>query len=334
MTKADIQNIKKLISENKLEKAIQQLLGLLEGEDELNEVILLSGRLNDLSRKERLGLLPFEQIATQKNTITYSLLAFVNTLKPEDDIQDDNTTGGNISEKRETARQRPPDEKRLALVIGCSEYEYAGKLDNPINDANGMKERLAQKGFDVILKTNPTLRDMKMTIDDFGIELKDYHVGLFYFAGHGVQVNGTNYLIPVDANLQHERAVEYDCVNANRVLSNMEEANNRVNIMILDACRNNPFERSWGRGINGRGLAVMNAPMGSVISYATAPGTTASDGTGDNGLYTGALIEELKTAQSHSIIEMFQEVRSKVSQTSNGEQVPWESTSLTGNFYL
>ena len=113
-----------------------------------------------------------------------------------------------------------------------------------------------------------------MIVDDFGIELKNYDIGLFYFAGHGVQVNGVNYLIPIDANLRYERAVEYDCVRADRVLSHMENTNNDVNIMILDACRNNPFERSWGRGISGRGLAVMNAPKGSIIGYATSPGTS------------------------------------------------------------
>ncbi len=328
MTNKDIQNIKKLVSENKLEKAIQTLISLLKDEKKIDEVVLLSRNLNDLSRKERLGLLDYGQLVTQKNVITDSFLQILSTIGTEDE-----------SKRKETSErgteERPPDEKRLALVIGCSEYEHVLKLDNPDNDATAMEKSLEKRGFDVIMKIDPELKEMKMIIDDFGIELKNYDVGLFYFAGHGVQVNGNNYLIPVDANLRTERAVEYDCVQANRILANMEDANSKVNIIMLDACRNNPFERSWSRSITGRGLAQMNAPTGSIIGYATAPGTTASDGPGqDNGLYTGAVLEELNPTPRILITEMFQKVRKKVREKSNGQQVPWESTSLIGNFYI
>lgn len=316
--------IQRLISENRLEKAIQVFIDSMEDKEELNEVIMLSGRLNSLKRRERLGTMTYENIAIENNRIISAFLHLLNEIeitKEEEEeryIEDD---------------RKLPKEKRLALVIGCSDYEYAGTLQNPINDAKGIEEKLQKLGFDVIVKENPNLREMKMIIDDFGLELENYEVGLFYFAGHGVQVKGVNYLIPIDANLRYERSVEYDCIEASRVLLHMENVNNKVNIMILDACRNNPFERSWGRGINGRGLAVMNAPIGSIISYSTSPGKTASDGSGKNGLYTGVLIEEVGKDKS-SITEMFQKVRRKVMEISKGEQIPWESTSLTDNFYM
>jgi len=316
--------ITQLISKNELEKAIQILIGIMEDKEELNQVIHLSARLNSLKRQERLSLLSFEEISRENNKITLAFLNLLDEIELEIEKEE---------KLKENNRGKVPNEKRLALVIGCNNYEFAGKLQNPLNDAIGIEGKLKKLGFDVILKENPNLRDMKMIVDDFGLELENYDIGLFYFAGHGVQVKGINYLIPIDANLRYERSVEYDCIEASRVLLHMENVNNKVNIMILDACRNNPFERSWGRGIDGNGLAVMNAPIGSIISYSTSPGKTASDGQGKNGLYTGALIEELGSDRS-SITEMFQKVRRKVMNISKGEQIPWESTSLTDNFYM
>jgi hypothetical protein len=224
-------------------------------------------------------------------------------------------------------------ETRKALVIGCSKYLHSGSLNNPLNDANDMNTMLVSLGFDVIKKINPTQKELKIIIDEFGEGLNDGDVGLFYFAGHGVQVKGLNYLVPIDANLSSEKKVEYDCVEADRVLANMEDARTSVNILILDACRNNPFERSWGRGLKQRGLATMNAPKGSLIAYSTSPGTTASDGEGANGLYTEALLNHINN-NVVPINTMFQEVRLEVMQKSNKEQIPWESTSLTANFYF
>ncbi len=224
-------------------------------------------------------------------------------------------------------------ERKFALVIGCAEYEYAGKLANPLNDAKGVEKSLHELGFDVMLLENPTLKELKIGIDEFGIELEKYDIGLFYFAGHGVQVKGLNYLIPKDANLKSERTVEYDCVRADRVLVHMEACKSDVNLIFLDACRNNPFERSWGRDISQRGLAAMDAPKGSLIAYSTSPGKTASDGEGDNGLYTGELIKELK-AINISINQMLQKVRKQVMERSKDKQVPWESTSLTADFFF
>ncbi len=222
---------------------------------------------------------------------------------------------------------------RKALVIGCGEYLHSNPLNNPLNDANSMDNTLVSLGFEVMKKINPTQKELKIVIDEFGANLSDGDVGLFYFAGHGVQVKGLNYLVPIDANLSSEKIVEYDCVEAGRVLANMEDARTSVNILILDACRNNPFERSWGRGLQQRGLATMNAPKGSLIAYSTSPGTTASDGEGENGLYTEALLNHINNKEA-PINTMFQEVRLEVMQKSNEEQIPWESTSLTANFYF
>jgi hypothetical protein len=224
-------------------------------------------------------------------------------------------------------------ERKLALVIGCNEYEHAGHLANPLNDANDIKEKLVQLGFDVMQVENGTLKQMKIEIDNFGTELEKYDIGLFYFAGHGVQVNGLNYLIPIDANLKNERTVEYDCIRVDRVLSHMEASKNKVNLVVLDACRNNPFERSWGRDLSQRGLAVMEAPKGSLIAYSTSPGKTASDGEGKNGLYTGVLVSEINSVNV-SITQLFQKVRKSVMEKSKDEQMPWESTSLTADFYF
>lgn len=226
-----------------------------------------------------------------------------------------------------------PQEKRLALVIGNSEYQHGGALANPVNDARAMTGVLQQLGFTVYPYENLNQGQLKKAIDDFGMKLKGNDVGLFYYAGHGIQAKGFNYLIPVDAQLQTEEQVDYDCVRADRILALMETSGTKVNVIILDACRNNPFERSWTRSATGRGLAFMNAPSGTLIAYATAPGSTASDGTGTNGLYTSAILESI-AIPNLTILQMFQNVRSIVSQKSGKQQVPWESTSLTGDFYF
>lgn len=223
--------------------------------------------------------------------------------------------------------------RRLALIIGNSDYQHGGSLANPVNDARAMQKTLSGLGFDVIKRENCTQKELKIAMDDFGNRLDNYDVGLFFYAGHGVQVKGNNYLIPVDAKLNNEQDAEYDCVWADRVLAKMESAGSKANIVILDACRNNPFERSWRRSGSGKGLAFMNAPSGSLIAYATAPGNTASDGSGKNGLYTSALLKHI-SAEGLTIEEVFKRVRKTVMEQSNNKQTPWESTSLTGDFYF
>ena len=223
-------------------------------------------------------------------------------------------------------------EKRMALVIGNGNY-IGSTLSNPENDARAMGDALRKLGFTVSEYENLSQSQIKKVIDDFGLKLKGNDVGLFYYAGHGIQAKGYNYLIPVDARLNTEEQVEYDCVRADRVLSLMETSGTKVNIIILDACRNNPFERSWTRAATGKGLAFMSAPRGTLIAYATAPGSTASDGAGRNGLYTSALLESLAIPDI-TIIQMFQNVRNIVVEKSQEQQTPWESTSLTADFYF
>ncbi|MBN1416630.1 MAG: caspase family protein [Bacteroidales bacterium] len=223
-------------------------------------------------------------------------------------------------------------QKRIALIIGNGNY-IAGPLANPENDARAMKAALQNVGFEVTKYENLTQGQMKKAIDEFGDKLKAYDVGLFYYAGHGIQSKGNNYLIPVDAQLTTEKQVEYDCVQADRILALMDGSVTKVNIIILDACRNNPFERSWTRSATGKGLAFMDAPTGTLIAYATSPGKTASDGSGINGLYTSAILESIQISDI-TILQMFQNVRNIVVQKSNNQQIPWESTSLIGDFYF
>ena len=225
-------------------------------------------------------------------------------------------------------------QKRLALVIGNSNYEHGGALPNPVNDATAIASSLQSVGFEVMKYQNVTQKEMKMAINAFGQKLSGYEVGVFYYAGHGIQHEGVNYMIPIEADLQTEAQIEFDCVAADRVLAYMDAAQVKVNVIIMDACRNNPFERSWHRSATGNGLAMMNAPTGSLIAYATAPGKVASDGTGSNGLYTSALLKYIADPKL-TIEQVFKKVRTEVTEKSAGAQVPWETTSLTGDdFYF
>ncbi len=223
-----------------------------------------------------------------------------------------------------------PPEQRVALIIGNDAYESA-PLKNPANDARSMAKSLSELGFQVTQKENLNQKEMKLEIQSFGQKLLKGGVGLFYYAGHGMQVNGRNYLIPVGARIEHEKHVEFEGVDAGSVLAEMEYARNRLNIVILDACRDNPFSRSF-RSVS-QGLATMNAPTGTLIAYATAPGSVANDGPGGNGTYTGELIKIIETP-GLKIEDVFKQVRSKVRESTQGRQIPWESSSLEGDFYF
>ncbi len=225
-------------------------------------------------------------------------------------------------------------QKRLALVIGNATYENGGSLKNAVNDAQAMAKRLQSLGFEVWEYENVDQRQLKQAINQFGQKLHDFEVGLFYYAGHGIQHKGLNYMIPVEANIQTAEQIEFDCVAADRVLAFMETAQTKVNVIIMDACRNNPFERSWHRSGNGNGLAVMDSPAGTLIAYATAPGRVADDGPDANGLYTSALLSYLGNPDL-TIEQVFKKVRTEVAEKSKGAQIPWETTSLTGDdFYF
>ena len=220
--------------------------------------------------------------------------------------------------------------ERLALVIGNSDYQTA-PLDNPLNDAEDMAATLKNLGFRTILKKNADQRTMEDAIRFFGKELRRGGVGLFYFAGHGMQVEGRNYLIPIDARIESENDVKYEAVDAGRVLGQMEDAQNQINIVILDACRNNPFSRNFRT--SERGLARMDAPKGSLIAYATAPGEVAADGLDRNGVFTKYLMKHM--IEPNMPIELvLKQARIDVARETGGRQIPWESSSLMGNFYF
>jgi len=226
--------------------------------------------------------------------------------------------------------QRPiGQEARVALVIGNGAYPDA-PLRNPVNDARAMKSALEACGFEATLLADASKRDMENAIRDFGDRIRNGAVGLFYFAGRGIQVKGINYLVPVGANLEREDEVVYQAVEAGQVLDKMDSAKNRLNIMILDACRNNPFSRNW-RGGGDRGLAQVNAPTGSFIAFATAPGREAADGKGEHGLYTEALLAQLREP-GLELEKVFKRTREKVMAASLGQQTPWESNSTVGDF--
>lgn len=220
-------------------------------------------------------------------------------------------------------------ERRIALVIGNSSYS-TGPLKNPVNDAADMAAALEKSGFAVTLKKNANLREMMESIEEFGKTLQRGGVGLFYYAGHGVQIGGVNYLIPIGARINKEGDVRYEAVDAGRVLMEMEYADNGLNIVVLDACRDNPYTKSF-RSVS-RGLAIVtNAPTGTFISYSTGAGQVAMDGTERNSPYTKALLENI-VKPGLSITKVFMNVRSKVMKETG--QVPWELSSLVGDFYF
>jgi hypothetical protein len=222
-------------------------------------------------------------------------------------------------------------ERRVALVIGNAAYKTVGALDNPVNDARDIAAKLKGLGFDVVRVENGTKQQMERGIGEFSRKLGPDTVGLFYYAGHGLQVNGHNFLVPVDARIESEPTVRLETVDLDAVLDQMSAAKSRVNLVILDACRNNPFEHRF-RAVSG-GLASIDAPMGTLIAYATAPGKVAADGQGRNALYTANLLQALDEP-GLKVEDVLKHVRIKVSEATDGQQTPWESSSLTGDFYF
>jgi uncharacterized caspase-like protein len=223
-------------------------------------------------------------------------------------------------------------ERRVALVIGNAAYGAGiGSLANPSKDAAAVAQALRAADFEVTLKLNVRRDEMLRAMADFGRSLRDGGVGLFYYAGHAVQMGGSNYLIPLGANVDNEDYVPIETVDLNDVLARMGGADNRLNIVILDACRNNPF-RTQFRGVT-RGLAPTLAPTGTYIAYAAAPGQVAFDGTARNSPYTSALVDEL--AQPGLRLEdVFKRVGARVVSETKGSQTPWTSSSITGDFYF
>jgi uncharacterized caspase-like protein len=222
-------------------------------------------------------------------------------------------------------------ERRIALVIGNAAYRNYSPLQNPVNDARAISKALTQAGFKVTLRENASRIDMIRAVRSFGDSLAKDGVALFYFAGHGVQVSERNYLIPVDADIQREDEVQHFSLDAATVLEKMDRTQGRINLLILDACRNNPFGRTT-RGF-ASGLAQMEAPYGTLIAYATGPGRLALDGDGPHGIYTQHLLKHIHTPDL-AVEIMFKRVREGVTRETKNAQVPWESSSLRGDFYF
>jgi TPR repeat protein len=223
-------------------------------------------------------------------------------------------------------------EKRVALVIGNSAYAETGALANPRNDAALMAHTLRSVGFTVTVLLDADQTAMKRAMLEFGRTLRaGADAGLFYYAGHGVQVKGENFLIPVDAALSDESEVDLQAINVNDFLGVMEGSASKVNIVILDACRNNPFARSFRSA--SRGLAMVDAPEGSYVAFATAPGQVAADGDGGNSPYTAALAAAM-IEPGMKLEETFKKARRMVIEATARQQVPWETTSVTGDFFF
>lgn len=223
---------------------------------------------------------------------------------------------------------------KVALVIGNSAYTHSAPLKNPKNDAMAMAATLEGLGFEIIKILDATKDEMMTALKAFSNKIAETDVALLYFAGHGMQVNSKNYLIPVDAEFKNGASdVDFESINVEmltKVMNYNIGRTDRLNMMVLDACRNNPY-RKWDRG-GASGLARMSAPSGTIVAYSTSPGSVASDGEGENGLYTGELIKQLKISQR--IEDIFINTRNAVEEKSNGQQSPWELARLKGKYFL
>jgi hypothetical protein len=220
--------------------------------------------------------------------------------------------------------------KRLALVIGNANYKRH-PLANPKNDANDVSLALKSSGFQVIDLRDATLQQMRVGVRQFGDLLLKYDVGLVYYSGHGIEVKGRNYFIPVNADIHREDEIADQGLDVSLILEKMSTAAKGVNILIVDACRDDPFGRSFRSG--SKGLATMDAPNGTIIAYATSPGKVASDGVGRNSPYTKNLLRAMQQPNK-PIEQVFKEVRRAVQLETKNQQTPWENTSLSGDFYF
>jgi hypothetical protein len=232
-------------------------------------------------------------------------------------------------------------EKRVALVVGNSKYTNISPLRNPSNDARLVADTLRGLGF-TLVGGGPQIDLVKTALDqavqNLGAQLQSADVGLFYYAGHGVQIHDVNYLVPIDANISREADADFQMLNMNLVLQQMDRSDRpgpRLNVVILDACRNNPFASRALRSA-GRGLGVMQAPEGTLISFATQPGNVAQDGDGDHSPFTSALAESIRRP-GLGLFDLFNEVGLNVKRATGDAQQPWVSNSPivgAGRFYF
>jgi hypothetical protein len=225
-------------------------------------------------------------------------------------------------------------ESRIALVIGNSSYETVSVLPNPANDAKAMTELLKDAGFEVVQAANLSQSEMRQALSNFaGIAAAKGPdtVTLVFYAGHGLQVDGSNFLVPVDARIQREADVPLQAMRLADLMNILTDVPSKLRIVILDACRNNPFSEI--NKTTGRGLAIVDAPTGSLVSYSTAPGTEAQDGDGANSPYTAALVK-IAREPGLPIEQALKRVRASVHNATGNQQTPWESSSLTSDFFF
>jgi hypothetical protein len=231
-------------------------------------------------------------------------------------------------------------QKRVALIVGNAAYAHAGRLTNPANDATDMAAALKGLDIEVIVGLDLDRRGFDTSLRAFSRALADADVGIFYYAGHGLQVGLRNYLVPTDAQLQAERDLEFETVALDFVMRQMEIGREgKTNIVFLDACRDNPLARNLARSMGtrsvgvGRGLAEVQAGIGTFIAYSTKPGEVAQDGEGRNSPFTAALAKAVK-APGKSLTAVMVDVRKDVLAATRNRQVPWDHSALTGEFYF
>ena len=231
-------------------------------------------------------------------------------------------------------------EKRVALVVGNSAYVHAAALPNPVNDAGDMAKALTEVGFEVILGLDLSKQALDGKVRDFARAIDKADVALFFYAGHGLQASGRNYLMPVDARLQSERDLDFEAVSIDFVLKQMElERDGKTNVVFLDACRDNPLARNLARTMGtrsasiGQGLAQVQTGVGTFIAYSTQPGNVALDGQGRNSPFTAALTKGLREP-GRNLTSVMIDVRKDVLAATGGKQVPWDHSALTGDFYF
>jgi hypothetical protein len=241
-----------------------------------------------------------------------------------------NIAGSSTSDKRQIKFSPELREKRLALVFGNAEYGNRTNLKNPVNDANLMEATLKDLDFEVIKRINAGKSEMEQAIMEFTSKLPQNNVALFYYAGHGVQVDGVNYLLPSDAKLDEKSNCQWEAISLTDMVKQFEKYPENINVVILDACRNDPF-KNWVRGSEA-GFKFLPNVSGTIIGYATVEGATAADGTGANGLYTEELVKQMLIPQP--VESVFKKARVQVEIRSKGLQSPQETTGLRGDFYF
>jgi len=222
----------------------------------------------------------------------------------------------------------------VALLIGNGAYEQKeSALSNPTKDATDLAKTLGELGFFVQLLTDCSNKEIDVGLKSFKDNLNSNDIGLFYYAGHGLQVEGENYITAIDTDFSEELSVKWSSLALNKVIDIMEKCSNTTNIIILDACRDNPYAKAWNRSVELQNLAPIFAPKGTIIAFSTSPGEKASDGKGSNGPYTEALLQHIKIPDI-GIEDVFKRVRNSLSISTKGKQTSWEHTSLTGDFFF